>query len=414
MTFLQFLRENARWLAAGALLAFLSSFGQTYFISIFAGEIRAEFGLSHGEWGGIYTLGTGASAAVMLWAGGLADRFRVVTLGAVVLLLLALACTAMALNPSVALLPFVIFALRFTGQGMASHVSMVAMARWFIATRGRALAIATLGFQLGEATLPLTFVALKRVFEWQTLWLFVAVVTLASIPVLTLLLRQERTPQSQAEFNSVPGMGGRHWTRAQALQHPLIWALLPGMAGFSALGTAFWFHQVHYAAQKGWDHLALVAVFPLGTGAFILSTAAYGWALDRFGSARLMPVYLLPLAVGFAVLGLAPSLTYAALGVVLMGVAGGGQATLPSAAWAEFYGTRNIGAIKAAVIAALVLGSALGPGITGVLIDAGIGLASQLLAFAVFFVAASALMVPPLARARADLAGAAQVDVVRP
>ena len=281
------------------------------------------------------------------------------------LLLLALACTAMALNPSVLLLPVVIFALRFTGQGMASHVALVAMARWFIATRGRALAIATLGFQAGEAILPLSFVALKRLFAWHDLWLGVAVLVLACIPLLLLLLRQERTPQSMAEINAAPGMEGRHWTRAQALRHPLVWRLLPGLAGFSALGTSFWFHQVHYAAEKGWDHLALVAVFPLGTGAFIASTAAYGWALDRVGSARLMPVYLLPLALGFSLLAFAPAVWAAALGVICMGIAGGGQATLPAACWAEFYGTRHIGSIKAAVASAMVLGSALGPGISG-------------------------------------------------
>ena len=59
---LRFLQENAPWLAAGVLLTFLSSFGQTFFISVFAGEIRETFGLSHGEWGGIYTLGTSAAA----------------------------------------------------------------------------------------------------------------------------------------------------------------------------------------------------------------------------------------------------------------------------------------------------------------------------------------------------------------
>ncbi len=404
VTFLIFLRDNARWLGAGALLSFLSSFGQTFFIAIFAGEIRAEFGLSHGQWGGIYALGTGASAVLMLWAGGLADRFRVASLGAAVLLLLALACTAMALNPSVLLLPVVIFALRFTGQGMASHVALVAMARWFIATRGRALAIATLGFQAGEAILPLSFVALKRLFAWHDLWLMVAVLVLACIPLLLLLLRQERTPQSMAEINAAPGMEGRHWTRAQVLRHPLVWRLLPGLAGFSAMGTSFWFHQVHYAAEKGWDHLALVAVFPLGTAAFIASTATYGWALDRVGSARLMPVYLLPLALGFSLLALAPAVWVAALGVICMGIAGGGQATLPAACWAEFYGTRHIGSIKAAVASAMVLGSALGPGISGVLIDAGIAMPAQLVGFAAFFIAASALMVAPLRRARATLA----------
>ena len=51
MSLLRFLSENIQWLAAGILLTFLSSFGQTFFISIFAGEIRSTFGLSHGQWG---------------------------------------------------------------------------------------------------------------------------------------------------------------------------------------------------------------------------------------------------------------------------------------------------------------------------------------------------------------------------
>lgn len=52
-----FLKANAPWLGAGALMTLASSFGQTFFIAIFAGEIRAEFGLGHGAWGAIYTLG---------------------------------------------------------------------------------------------------------------------------------------------------------------------------------------------------------------------------------------------------------------------------------------------------------------------------------------------------------------------
>ena len=74
--YLHFARAHRRFLAFGFALTFFSSFGQTFFISIFAGEIRQAFDLSHGEWGGIYTLGTAASALVMIWAGGLTDRFR--------------------------------------------------------------------------------------------------------------------------------------------------------------------------------------------------------------------------------------------------------------------------------------------------------------------------------------------------
>jgi hypothetical protein len=37
---MNFITENARWLLATALLYFSSCFGQTFFISLFAGEIR--------------------------------------------------------------------------------------------------------------------------------------------------------------------------------------------------------------------------------------------------------------------------------------------------------------------------------------------------------------------------------------
>ena len=118
----RYLSDNASFLAAGALLTFLSSFGQTFFISVFAGEIRAKFGLGHGEWGRIYSLGTTASAIVMIWAGALTDRIRVRVLGPVVLTGLALACLSMAVNPVIWALPLVIFALRFFGCAPIGHV----------------------------------------------------------------------------------------------------------------------------------------------------------------------------------------------------------------------------------------------------------------------------------------------------
>ncbi len=400
---LSFLRENAPFLATGALLSFLSSFGQTFFIAIFAGEIRETFGLSNGDWGLIYMISTTASAFVMIFAGRLADYFRVRVLGILAVALLGMSCITMAFNPWSALLPIVIFALRFTGQGMTSHVAVVAMARWFVTTRGRALATATMGFMTAEAILPLIFVWLKGLVAWQNLWVGSAVFCFLMIPILVRLLRLERTPQSVAEENSSAGMNGRHWTRAEVLKHPLFWSIVPAMMSFPAFGTAFWFHQVHFAEIKGWSHLALVSVFPLGTITFGLSTIAYGWAIDRFGAARLMPIYLLPLIAAFILHWFAPSISWTAAGVVLMGLAGGGQATLPNACWAEFYGTRHLGSIKATVAAVMVLGSAIGPGLSGWLIDLGVSFDTQQLAYALVFLGACLVMVIPIRNARVSL-----------
>ena len=402
--YFQFVKANLPFLLTGALLSFLSSFGQTFFISIFGGDIRAAFGLSNGEWGLIYMVGTTVSAVVMVFAGGLADRFRVRTLGILVIWLLAGACLLMAFNTAAALLPLVIFALRFTGQGMTFHVATVAMARWFVATRGKALAFAAFGFMIGEASLPLTMVWLKGFVGWRDLWIGSAVFAMLASVILYHLLRLERTPSQIAAQSESTGMHGRHWTRKDALRHPLFWAMVPAVMSFSGFGTAFWFHQAHFAEIKGWSHLALVSVFPLGTLALSISTIGYGWAIDRFGAIRLLPIYLMPLVVAFMLHWWAPTLGWTALAVMLMGMAGGGQATLLNACWAEFYGTRHIGAIKAAATSVMVLGSAIGPGLSGWLIDKGIGFEVQQLGYAAIFAFAALVLIVPTRNARKALA----------
>ena len=55
---------------------FSSCFGQTFFISLYASEIRGTFNLSHGEWGSIYALGTLLSAFAMLLFGGIVDKIH--------------------------------------------------------------------------------------------------------------------------------------------------------------------------------------------------------------------------------------------------------------------------------------------------------------------------------------------------
>ncbi|MEL7252693.1 MAG: MFS transporter [Pseudomonadota bacterium] len=407
MTLSDFLRENAPYLATGFLLTFLSSFGQTFFISIFAGHIMEAFALSHGQWGLIYGVGTFSSAVLMVWAGGLTDRFRVRGLAPVFLILLAAACVAMAVNPVWWGLVFVIFALRFGGQGMTSHIAIVAMSRWFIATRGRALAVATLGYAIGEALLPLIFVALMVMVDWRILWVVAAGIALLGILPLRHLLRLERTPASLAEENQAFGMGGIHWTRNETLRHYLFWFMVLALLGPSAFGTAFFFHQVHFADLKNISHVELVAMYPFFTLVSIGAMIASGWALDRFGAGTLIPYYLIPMVVGFVIFAYATGPIGLLAGFLFIGLSIGFNTTLPAAFWAEFYGTGHIGSIKAMATAVMVLGSAIGPGVTGVLIDLGVGLETQYVLVGGYFVVATIMMMIGVRRARPALALAA-------
>ncbi|MEE9427407.1 MAG: MFS transporter [Paracoccaceae bacterium] len=400
MDYLRFLRENIRWLAAAALVTFSSSYGQTFFISVFAGEIRAEFGLSHGAWGGIYTLGTSLSAVAMIWAGVLTDHFRVRLLGPVFLGLLAVACLSMALVPAGWVLVPVIFALRFTGQGMLSQIGTVATVRWFVASRGRALSIASLGVAIGSAALPLMFVALLGTTGWRTLWVLAAGMVLVAVPALIILLRHERTPQSLSKNTQAVGMECKHWQRAEILRHWLFWLMVPTLIGPAAWSTALFFQQVHLTETKGWAHLDFVSLFPLFTGAMIIMTIISGWLIDRFSANRVINLYLLPFAAAFVIIAYSDTLFGAAIGMILVGVSSGIGATVVGAFWAEHCGTQFIGSIKAMTAAVMVFGSAIGPGITGWLIDQGVDFSDQMLWIAVYFLASAVLVLIATNRAR--------------
>ena len=391
MSFFRFLAENRLFLLAGFLLSFTSSYGQTFFISLFAGEIMAEFALTDGQWGAIYTIATTASAIVMVWAGAWTDRLRIRALARIVMLGLAVACLTMAAVPNAWLLIGVIFLLRFFGQGMMSHLAVVAMARWFIATRGKALSISATGFAAGTAILPVIFAALLLEISWRWLWVIAASLVLVMLPVIARLLRQERTPQSLAESDQSTGMSGRHWTRGEVIRHPVFWLLIPALIGPPTWGTALFFQQVHLTEVKGWSLVAYTALFPLISLVTVTFSLLSGQLIDRIGATRLMPLFMIPYGLVFVIMAQAETLTGAAIALTLFGVCQGIQSTVPSAFWAEIFGTRHIGSIKAVAGAIMVFGSAIGPGITGLFIDLGVDFPGQMIPIGLYFLVAAAL-----------------------
>ena len=403
MGYIRFLIENRLFLLAGFLLCFTSSFGQTYFISLFAGEIKSAFDLTDGGWGGIYTIGTTLSAVTMIWAGSLTDRFRVRQLSFWVMALLAAACVAMALVPNGLLLVAVVYALRLMGQGMMSQLGAVAMSRWFVAARGRAISLASMGFAVGQAILPIIFVALLATLDWRSLWIIAAISVVLLIPVMQVLLRQERTPQSMAESTQSLGMSGRHWSRGDLLRHPLFYMMIPLVMGPAAWGTALFFQQVHLTEVKGWSLASYVALMPIYTAASIAFTFITGWAVDRFGVKWIVPFQMIPFGLSFLVLSVADTILMAGVGLVIFGIGQGMQGTATTAFWAVFYGTKNLGSIKAAVAALMVFGSAIGPGITGLLIDLGVDFPQQMLPIAIYYFAGALLAGLGIFRYQRDL-----------
>lgn len=380
-----------------------SSFGQTYFISIFAGEIRGSFSLSHGQWGLYYTIGTLSSAALMLYAGGLTDRYRVRRLAPVILAIFASVCLAMAANPLGLLLIPIIFGLRFCGQGMLSHMQNVAVARWFARNRGRANAVMAMGFILGEAAFPILFVLMMGAIGWRLSWVVAAVLTLAFIPIFLTLLTRERDPVTQSEDNTQVGIGGRHWTRSDALGHWFFWVVAVGIMSPSMFGTAFFFQQVYFSEVKGWALESFVVLIPLYSFSAFLSLFVFGAIADRFGSGVVLSMAMVPGAICFWIFSAANGLGAAAIGMAVFGTMTGAMGAMGSTLWPEMYGTRHIGSVRSVASAIMVLGSALGPGITGYLIDFGVDYETQLLLMSMYFATVGVILLTAYLKIRPQL-----------
>ncbi|MBF9031230.1 MFS transporter [Rhodobacterales bacterium HKCCE3408] len=403
-----FLRDNRRWLLTGLLLTFGSSFGQTWFISLFAGEIRAEFDLSDGGWGAIYTLATLSSAALLVGRGALADTMPLSRLAPIVAILFSVAAVGMALGHSIWILGLSVFLLRFCGQGMFSHIAMTAMGRWFVATRGRAVSIAALGHSLGEVILPLPVVLLIGAIGWRLSWgVTAAVILVVVMPLLVVLLANDREPQGRAERDVTAGLSGRHWTRSEVLRHWLFIALLPLILTPGFIGTVVFFHQVHVSEIKGWSLAAMAPGYPAYAGATVAMMLIAGRVADAVGPERMLPFVLVPMGLGCLLLGPSESVYGWFAALALLGITQGIGGALWGTLLPRVYGTRHLGSIRALVTAAMVLSTAIGPGVTGLLIDRGIDFPDQGFAMAVWCFVLSAAMVVVLRRLRYEGSAAA-------
>ena len=399
---LSFYARNAWWLGTGFILTFGSTFGQTYFLALFAGGFRAEFGLTNGEWGGIYTVSTLVAAVCLAQFGRLADTVPLARLAGAVALLYACAAALMMVITGPLMLAVAVFALRFCGQGMMSHLCMTSMARWFRANRARAIALAVLGFPLAEAIMPLGTVPLIQTFGWRTTWGIVsAAILFVLLPLLLILLTRERTPQGEGGSDNATGLGDRHWTRGEVVRHWSFWILMPGILAPPFIGTCVFFHQVHISEVKGFALATMALAFPLYAGVVVASSFLAGFIVDRIGPTRILPVILLPLAFTIPILAIPGTVSIWFATMAGIGVSQGLMVTLAGTLWPTLYGTRSIGGVKALATAMMVVATAAGPGITGWLIDLGISFPSQTLylsAWCVVMTGAFTVIAPQLTR----------------
>ena len=387
---MSFLFQNARWLTATGLLYFCSCFGQTFFISLFAGEVRQAFNLSHGDWGFIYSGGTLASAIAMLCFGGYIDKYKITMNIKIVIISLSLVCLAMTFVDLVWILPLIIFGLRFFGQGMLIHIPAVAIGKWYGKNKGKAISLSIMGFSIGEAIFPVIFVSLIMLIGWRNSWLVGTVILLLILPIIIKLLSNERTPNSkQEDLSDQVGMESKNRKRKDVLKNWVFWAVIIPFLIPPIFSTAFFFNMVHLTEVKNWSLITFTSLFPFYTGMSILTTLTSGWMLDKFGVEKILPFYLLPMAIGLLIFSYSNTYLTAAIGFGFLGMTQGLAMTIGGTFWPTYYGTKNLGSVRSLSTSTMVFGTAIGPAIVGKLLDIDVNYNFILLVMSVLAVIAS-------------------------
>jgi MFS family permease len=398
----QLFATNARLVVFSFLMALYSSFGQTYFIGVFGPQIQDEFGLSHTLWGSIYLAGTLTSALLMPFTGALIDRFSLSGYALVVGLALLAACAYISIVAGPVMLVLAIFLLRHSGQGLASHISITSMARYFDRERGRAIAVASLGYSVGEAVLPFLAVVLIAVIGWRWTYGSAAIlIGVTLIPATIWLLsnhdrfhRRYLSQLSAKENPAVPQLVS--WTRAQVLRDLRFYVMSPGILSSPMIVTAFFFHHLNVAQAKGWSGEWITGTYIFYALAGIITVLLAGSLVDRFRAVRVIQIMLIPLVGACLMLAVADHAFWVIPYMVMMGIHTGLIHTSASALWAELYGPKYLGAIKSLYLALMVFASAVGPVVMGMLMDAGFSIYWICIVFGIFISAGALLIVVAL------------------
>ena len=384
---------NKKVILFGFIFTFFSSFGQSFFLGLFNAPIRNELGITHGQFGNIYAIATIFSSILLIWVGKKIDEYQIIYYSFFVILLLFLSSLFFSLINSIYLLAVGIFLMRFAGQGLMSHTATTTTSRFFERSRGKALSSIWFGLSFAEFILPVLVTYLFIIYSWRTVWQVIAILIILFLPFIVLkTIKNIRLNSREKNYNFSKGIKIKNWKRREVIKDYRFYIISLNMLAMPWIATGVFVYQSFISDSKMWSIYTIPKAFMVYSITSIITLFFSGFLVDKFTSRKLIPLMNIPLFLAMFVLFYYQNEISAFIFLGLIGISNGLANVLGSSTWAEIYGVKFIGSIKALTTAFMVFSTAFGTAVFGLLIDNGFSLENIALISGVYVVISLTLL----------------------
>ena len=378
---------NKKVIIFGFIFTFFSSFGQSFFLGLFNAPIRNELGITHGQFGNIYATATIFSSLLLIWVGKKIDEYQIIYYSLFVIILLFLSSLFFSFINSIYFLALGIFLMRFSGQGLMSHTSTTTISRFFERSRGKALSTIWFGLSFAEFILPVLVTYLFMIYSWRFVWQGIAVLIILFLPFVVLnTIKKIKLDSREKDLNPTKSFKIRSWRRRDVIKDYRFYIISLNMLAMPWIATGVFVYQSFITDSKMWNIYTIPKAFMVYSIASIITLFFSGFLVDKFSSRKLIPLMNIPLILAMFVLTYYQQEVSAYIFLGLVGVSNGLANVLGSSTWAEIYGVKFIGSIKAMTTAFMVLSTAFGTAFFGLLIDNGFSIENIAFIAAIYIV----------------------------
>ncbi len=363
----QVFRENKRLLTFGFLFSFFSSFGQTFFVSLYVPFWIQSLDISNTAFGTLYATVTVVAAVLISFSGKYIDTIPLKNYALFVFGGLTLSVLLLSQAKSLVLLTAGLFLVRWLGQGLMTHTSSTGIAKFFEGNRGKALSFSAMGHPAGHFLLPFIMLPLIAFAGWSNSLIILSLIALLIMIPVILAIAPVCEAKSMEEKNNVKdSVKPAHTNHFKSLD---FWIISLNIFALPFILTAVFLYQYTIGEARGWSVSWVAFSFSFFAIFSAIGLLISGNLTDRFSGLFLFPLYLIPAILGVLMVTISDSQYVFPAFYALVGIASGLGSTIKTATQTEIYGTGNLGKVRSYFSTILVLSTALGPPVFAFLLD---------------------------------------------